>query len=154
MSEELTKLQVRNIEDVAVKAFRTEKIVEHNLDLSEWEIDRLYKDTLWVKLLDEPDAHTIKQGALYIPAARTKGVYRFAQVLMCGDETKYAKAGEYVRFPSMGVGMPYEKIVDGYKTYLIRETDVVAVVKYVGDSTPEDDISQKVLLSNINNTGE
>ena len=152
MSEDLTPLQLRNIEDAAVKAYKSEKIVEYDLDLSNWEIDVLYKDSLWVQLLDEPDAHTVKgkDSLLYIPVATQRGLYRFARVIKCGQEVKYAKEGQFIRFPSIGVGAPYEQTHDGFKTYIIRETDVMAVVKYVGSSTPEQDIQEKVVLANIN----
>lgn len=131
--EDLTKLQTATINHAVQKLYKTEKIVNYDLDLSKWRIKNLYKDTLWVQLLDEPDADTIVRNGITIPVSQTKGLFRLGKVLMCGPDVSHAKEGEIVRF-SQNVGMPYEQRVDGYKTWLLREDAVIAVVEFMGTS--------------------
>jgi len=130
-TETLTKQQNDNILHAVRKMYNTERIVNHNINTKQWKIKNLYRDTLWVKLIDEPDADTIMRGGIAIPVATTKGLFRLGQVMMCGPDIKYANVGEIVRFPQ-GVGQPYEKSVDGYKTWLLREESVIAVVEFDG----------------------
>ena len=129
--EELTKLQTATINHAVNKLYKTEKIVNYDLDLSRWKIKNLYKDTLWVQLLDEPDADTIVRNGITIPISQTKGLFRLGKVLMSGPDVNYAKEGEIVRF-AQNVGMPYEQKVGGYKTWLLREDAVIAVVEFMG----------------------
>lgn len=138
--EELTPLQNTNISHAVKKLYQSEKIVNYDIDLSKWKIKHLYKDTLWVQLLDEPDADTVKMGAIYVPAAKAKGLYRLGRVIKCGPDTKSAKEGEIIRFPQ-GVGQPYEQNVGGFKTWLLREDSVMAVVEFEG--------SQEELAENL-----
>ena len=131
MSEELTKLQESTISHVVKNSYRTEKIVNYDLDQTKWTIKHLYKDTIWVQLLDEPDADTVERNGIIVPVNQVKGLYRLGKVILCGAETKYAQVGEIVRFPQ-GVGQPYEQKVGGYKTWLLREDSVMAVVEFQG----------------------
>ena len=124
----LMPLQENNIRAAVKKLYKTEKIVNYDLDFSKWEIKKLYGTTLWVQLIDEPDADTIQKGLLTIPVSQAKGLYRIGKVLMAGCDVKQATAGEYIRFPQ-GVGSPYEVKVGGYKTWLIREEQVMMVVE-------------------------
>lgn len=127
MEEERTKLQDENILAAVKKLYQSEKIVNYDLDFTKWKIKKLYGTTLWVQLLDEPDADTIMKGSLAIPVQQAKGLYRIGRVLMAGSEVKHAKEGEYIRFPQ-GVGSPYETRVGGYRTWLLREELVMMVV--------------------------
>lgn len=130
--EELTPLQHININNSVKSLYRTEKIVDHNLDVSRWKIKNIYKDTIWVQLLDEPDADAIMRNGIVIPTSQTRPPFRFGKVIMCGDETKYAKVGEIVRFP-YGIGQPYDQTYGGYKTWMLREDSVIAVVEFDGN---------------------
>lgn len=131
--QELTPLQNLNIAHAIKKLYQTERIVNYDLDLSKWKIKHLYKDTLWVQLLDEPDADVIMRNGIAIAVSQAKAPYRLAKVILCGDDVKHAKIGEIVRFPQ-GVGQPYEQRVDGFKTWLLREDSVIAVVEFIGSS--------------------
>jgi hypothetical protein len=131
MSEEaepLQPLQQNNISAAIKKLYKTERIVNYDLDFSKWEVKKLYNTTLWIQLIDEPDADTIQKGLLTIPVQQAKGLYRIGRVLMAGPEVKHAQVGEYIRFPQ-GVGSPYEVKVGGYKTWLLREEQVMMVVE-------------------------
>jgi len=150
MEEELTKLQQENIaaaSKAVSKLYKNERIVDYDLDLSKWSFKRLYGNCLWVKMLDEPDADTVRsKGGIYVQVSGTKSPYRLAQVLMAGDEVKYAKVDEFIQYP-YGVGIKYTKSVDGYKTALIRETDVVAVMEHDGDfETALEEIKDAILI--------
>lgn len=127
-TEPLQPLQQNVISAAVKKLYKTEKIVNYDLDFSKWEIKKLYGTTLWVQLIDEPDADTIQKGLLTIPVSQAKGLYRIGKVLMAGCDVKQAKEGEYIRFPQ-GVGSPYEVKVGGYKTWLLREEQVMMVVE-------------------------
>lgn len=145
MSEDLTPLQKTNIDHVVKKLYQSEKIVNHDIDMTKWDIKKLYKDTLWLKMIDDPDANTImSKGGIALPVNTAKGLYRIGQVLMCGPGVVDAKEGDYVRF-NTGLGQPYEKIVDGYKTALVREDAIMMVVEFKGDDV-EQDIIDNILL--------
>lgn len=141
MEEERTKLQDENIKAAVKKLYQTEKIVDYNLDFSQWAIKKLYGTTLWVQLIDEPDADTIQKGLITIPVNQAKGLYRIGKVLMAGCDVKQANIGEYIRFPQ-GVGSPYEVKVGGYKTWLLREEQVMMVVE--PPSKDEEEIKKHV----------
>jgi hypothetical protein len=127
-SEPLQPLQQNVISAAIKKLYKTEKIVNYDLDFSKWEILKLYGNTLWVQLIDEPDADTIQKGLITVPVSHTKGLYRIGCVLMAGCDVKQAHVGEYIRFPQ-GVGSPYEVKVGGYRTWLLREDQVMMVVE-------------------------
>lgn len=140
-SEELTPLQTANISNAIRQFTNTERIVNYDVDLSKWKIKHLYKDTLWVQLLDEPSSDTVMQRGLILPVSQVKALYRLGRVILCGDDVKHAKVGEIVRFPQ-GIGQPYEQSVDGYKTWLLREDSVMAVVEFIGT---EDEMNDHIV---------
>lgn len=140
MSEELTKLTQHTISHAIQKHFKTEKIVNYDLDFSRWNIKKLYKDTLWVQMIDDPDADTIMRNGISIPISQSKGLYRLGRILMAGPDVKHAQVGEYIRFSS-GLGSPFEQKVGGYKTALIREEQVMMVVEFDGS---EDEIKKNL----------
>jgi co-chaperonin GroES (HSP10) len=129
--EDLTPLQNANISNVVKKLYSSERIVSFDLDLSKCKFKKLYKDTLWVQLLDEPDADTILKGGIYRPISTTKAPYRIGKVVMAGRDCKEALVGEYIQF-AYGLGSPFNKSIDGYKTILLREDQVMAVVEFEG----------------------
>jgi len=63
-----------------------------------------------------------------VPVSQAKGLYRIGRVLMAGPDVKSAQKDEYIRFPQ-GVGSPYEVKIGGYKTWLLREDQVMMVVE-------------------------
>ncbi|MFK5284429.1 hypothetical protein ACI3PL_33095, partial [Lacticaseibacillus paracasei] len=76
-----------------------------------------------VQLVDEPHADTFVRNGIILPTNKIHGLYRLGRVIKCGSEAKYAKEGEFIRFPQ-GVGSTFKQIVDGYKTWLVREDSV------------------------------
>lgn len=118
-----------NIKAIAEKYTRSEKIVDHDLNLNNWTFKNLYGNTLWILRLDEPDANLILKNNIVLMPEQVKGLYSLGKVLMIGDTVKHAKVGEYIIFPSQGFGQSAQKTVDGYKTYFIREDAVMAVVE-------------------------
>jgi co-chaperonin GroES (HSP10) len=144
MSAEAAK--ERLIEGIASKTFESNKIVNHNINLEQWKITKLYKDCLWVKLLDEPDANTVMKNGLVLMTSHAKGVYSLGEILMTGDESKHAKVGDKVLFIKH-VGQPAHCTVDGYKTHFVKEDAVMAIMEFNG--TPEEmktDIENQILL--------
>lgn len=144
--EELTKLQEATISHAIRKHYQSEKIVNYDLDFSRWNIKKLYKDTLWVQMIDDPDADTVVRNGIAIPISQSKGLYRLGKVLLAGQDVKEAKEGEYIRFAT-GLGSPFEQKVGGYKTMLLREEQVMMVVEFDGsDDEIKRSIEDNVLL--------
>lgn len=144
MSEDLSILSQNAIAAGIKRLYKTEKIVNHEINQTQWNIKHLYGNTLWIQLLDEPDADTVVSGSLVLPVASAKGMYRLGKILKCGPKTEFAKEGEYVKFMH-NVGQPWEKSVDGYKTWVIREDAIMAVVDFDGD----EQALQKHLLEDV-----
>jgi len=144
---EQNNAQERLIEAVVAKSqTRTERIVNHNIDLKDWKITQLYKDTLWVRLLDEPDTNQVVKNGLYLPTSSAKGIYSLGEILLCGPETKYALVGTRVLFVKQ-VGQPAHRTVDGYKTHFVKEDAVMAVMEYDGtEEEMKQDITDQILL--------
>lgn len=111
-----------------------DKVVNHDVKLDKWEIKNLYKDTLWVKMVDEPEADFIasKGGIILTASQKTRGFFRIGQVLKCGEDTKYAKEGQYILIPPQ-TGIIGFKSKEGYKTSFIKEDAVMAVIEFDGD---------------------
>lgn len=127
---------------------RNEKLINHKIDLKDWKITQLYKDTLWVKLLDEPDANNVMRNGIILAVSQAKGIYSIGEILMAGPDTKYAKVGSRVLFIKH-VGQPAERTVDGYKTHFVKEDAVMAVMEYNGtDEEMKQDITDQILLGN------
>ena len=131
---------------VANSQSRTERIVNHNINLKDWKITQLYKDTLWVKLLDEPDTNQVKKNGIFLPTSSAKGIYSLGEILMVGPETKYATVGSRVLFIKQ-VGQPAHRSIDGYKTHFVKEDAVMAVMEFEGtDDAMREDITNQILL--------
>ena len=141
--------QERLLESVINKRTYTEKLVNHNVDFKKWKIKKLYKDTLWVKLVDSPDAELVQVGSIVVRSDNTKGPYRFAEVIMIGPDVENAVVGDIVMFPN-GTGQPAHRSHEGYKTHFIREDAVTAVLEFEGtDSEMQKDIEAQLLLPDI-----
>lgn len=126
------------INAVAEQFSRTEKIVDYNIKYSDWNIDLLFKDTLWVQRLDEPDADLFTTGnsglLLTLDQLRkTKGLYSIGKVIKVGTEVKHTKIDDYVMFGATGIGQTAQKPIDGYQTYFLRESDIIAIVSKPAD---------------------
>lgn len=107
-----------------------DKIVNHDVNLQKWNITKLYKDTLWVQMIDEPDADYVHKNGLYLRPSAARPVFRLGKVLLAGP-TSTAKVDDYVLIPP-GFGIFGLKNVGGYKTCFIAEEKVMAVVEFDG----------------------
>jgi hypothetical protein len=137
----------QNLSAIVDKFSKTEKIVDHNISYDKWNITHLYGSTLWVKRLDEPDADSVIKGGIVLTVNQAKGLYAIGQVIMAGSDVKYAKPGQYILFPATGYGQSAQKVVDGFKTYFIREDSVMAVVSFDGDESEiPAEIEREILL--------
>lgn len=139
--------QQRLLTSVIDKKVYSEKIINHDISLDSWKIKKLYKDTLWLKLLDEPDADLIKKGMLYVKPASAKGKYRIAEVILSGPDTIHAKTGDRVIL-SNSVGQDGYRSYEGYKTWFVKEDAIMAVIEFEGtDEEMVQNIEDQLLLS-------
>jgi len=142
----MTDSQDRLVDSVVNSIPRSEKIVNHNIDLKDWRIVNLYKDSLWVKLIDEPDAHTVIKNGIVLTTTQAKGPYSLGEILMTGPDVKHAVVGSHILFVKQ-VGQPAHRSVDGYKSWFVREDAVMAVIEYVGTAEQmKNDITNQILL--------
>lgn len=139
--------QERLLKSVIDKKIYSEKIINHDVDLNKWNIRSLYKDTLWLKLLDEPDADLLKKGSLFVKASQIKGPYRLAEVIMVGPDSVNAKPGDRVILPQM-TGQPGYRSYEGFKTWFVKEDAIMAVLDFEGtDEEMHQDIEEQLLLN-------
>lgn len=139
--------QERLLQSVIDKKTYSDKIVNHDVDLTKWTIRSLYKDTLWLKLLDEPDADLLKKGSLFVKASQIKGPYRLAEVVLVGPDAVNAKPGDKVILPQM-VGQPGYRSFEGYKTWFVKEDAIMAVLDFEGtEDEMKQDIEDQLLLN-------
>lgn len=139
--------QERLLKSVIDKKVYSEKIVNHDVDLNKWNVKTLYKDTLWLKLLDEPDADLLKKGSLYVKPNTAKGKYRLAEVILAGPDAVHAKPGDRVIL-SNSVGQDGYRTYEGYKTWFVKEDAIMAVIEFEGtDEEMVQDIEEQLLLS-------
>lgn len=128
------------INAVAEQFSRTEKIVDYNIKYSDWNIDLIFHNTLWIQRLDEPDGdlmYSSGNGGLLLTLdqiRKTKGLYSIGKVLKVGTKVEHAKEGDYVMFGATGVGQTAQKPIEGFQTYFIRESDVIAIVSKPADA--------------------
>lgn len=127
------------IKSIAEQFSHTEKIVDYNIKYSDWNIELLYKDTLWVQRLDEPDADLFTTGnsglLLTLDQLRkTKGLYSIGKVLKVGTEVKHTKVDDYVMFGAINIGQTAQKPIGGFQTYFLRESDIIAIVSKPTDA--------------------
>jgi len=138
--------QDRLVESIVNSLPRREKLINHNIDLKQWKVKHIYKDTLWVKLIDEPDASTVLKNGIVLTSSQAKGPYSLGEVLMVGGDVVHAKVGDHVMFIKQ-VGQPAHRSVDGYKSWFVKEDAIMAVLEFEG--TPEEmheDITNQILL--------
>lgn len=113
-----------------------DKVVNFDVNLNKWSITNLYGNTLWVKMIDEPNAeYVMKKGLLLKTEQATRGFFRIGQILKCGNKTEHAKEQDFVLIPPH-TGIMGLKDVDGFKTIFISEDKIMAVIEF--DGTPED----------------
>lgn len=138
--------QDRLIESIVSSLPKSEKIVNHTIDLKDWRIRKLYKDTLWIQLLDEPDAHTVVKNGIVLTSNQAKGAYSLGKILMVGPDVQHAAVNDKVLFVKH-VGQPAHRSFEGYKTCFVREESIMAVLDYDGsDEQMFDDIRDQILL--------
>ena len=103
----------------------------HNFDLEEWDIEALFKDTIWMEFIDDIKGEKMSRGGLHIPdgAQSLKDFYRIGRVLKVGpDCSESVSEGAYVIVPP-NVGMKgLKKGPNGGPSLFIREELVMAVV--------------------------
>ncbi len=107
-----------------------DKVVNHDVNLEKWNIKSVYKDTLWVQMIDEPDATYVMKGSLFLKPEAARPSFRLGKVLLAGP-TATAKVDDYILIPP-GFGMFGLKSVGGFKTCFIAEERVMAVVEFEG----------------------
>ena len=102
-----------------------------DLDLRGYEIEELFKDTIWATYVDEDaDADSdgfVKRGDLVIPANQNRNFYRIAKVLKAGPDCSVSVVpGSYLLIPpQVGlVGIKHKN----HRTFFVRESLVMAVV--------------------------
>lgn len=141
-------LQHAAIADRLRKLTADEKIVNYDITFDNWEIDYVYKEMVWVKRLDEPDANFIaSKGGIILTPGDSKAPYAICEVLLVGPDVKKTKKGDFVLVPKVNCAASAQKIVDGYKTYFVREDGIMAGVTYKGKKEDiKADIEQNVLL--------
>lgn len=124
-----------------------EKIVNHDITFDNWDIEYVYKEMVWIKRLDEPDATFVQKGLILLPVTQTKAPFAICEVLMVGPDVKKTKVGDFVFIPIANCSTYAQKTVGGYKTYFVREDGILAGVKYVGPKNVQEDIQENILLN-------
>lgn len=110
-----------------------DKIVNFNVDLSKWNVEKPLKDVIWILMIDEPDTDYVKResGIVLATKSTTRSNFRIGKVLKCGDKCTDVKEGDFVMLPP-NVGMIGYKSIDGYKTLFTREETIMAVISFDG----------------------
>jgi len=127
------QVQAGNIDAILHKlSGQRDKIVNYDIDLKKWKIKSLYVNAMWVKRLDEPSAELVMKGLLYVPSAKLRGALSVCEILMIGPDVKSAKVGDFVLVPVQFIATDAMRLVDGFKTYYIREDAALSVVEYEG----------------------
>ena len=110
----------------------------HNFDLEDWDIDALFKDTVWMEYIDESDGDKKSRGGVYIPenARSLKDFYRIGRVLRVGpDCSESISEGSFVLVPP-NLGMKgLKKGPNGGPSLFIREELIMAVISPKDEET-------------------
>lgn len=141
-------LQHQTISERLKKLTMDEKLVNYDITIDNWDITYVYKEMVWVKRLDEPDANFIlSKGGLTLTPGDSKSPYAICEVIMTGPDVKVTKPGDFVMIPKVNCAANSQKIVDGYKTYFVREDGIMAGIKFKGNAEDiKTDIEQNILL--------
>jgi|TARA_R110000787_G_scaffold336_9_gene1299 hypothetical protein len=110
----------------------------HNFDLEDWNIDAVFKDTIWMEFIDGDDGDKQSRGGVIIPenARSLKDFYRIGRVLKVGpDCSDSVSAGCFVIVPPNLGMVGLKKGPNGGKSLFIREELVMAVVSPNDDET-------------------
>ena len=103
----------------------------HNFDLEDWDIDALFKDTIWAEFIDEVGHDSISRGGIHIPTTvnNLKDFYRIARVLKAGpDCSESVKPGAYLLIPPIMGMKGLKKGPSGGSSLFIAEDKVMAVI--------------------------
>ena len=120
-------------------------IVDHDTDLSNWDITELFADTIWAEYIDEEESDQegmIKRGSLHIPKRAARTFYRLAKVILAGPKcSESVKPGAYLLLPpqqgnyglnpgaTQGGGLPgVQKRGKIGPNVFLREQNVMAII--------------------------
>jgi hypothetical protein len=108
-------------------------VVNHNIDLTKWNIDKPLDDVVWTLMIDEPDSDEIKlDSGIFLPTqAKLRGFFRLGKALKIGPNVKLIKEGDFLLIPP-NRGLLGHKSSNGYKTLFIKENEVLSTVAFDG----------------------
>lgn len=112
----------------------SDKIVNHNVDLSKWNVEQVLGNTLWLWMIDEPDSQFVTRGSGIVLDTKStvRSVFRIGKVLKAGKTADVTKEGDFVLIPPTGVGIQGHQTKDGYKTLFISEDKILATINFNG----------------------
>lgn len=137
----------RMVEAILDNNRHDDKIVNFDLDLDKWDVVGLFQDAIWVQRLDEPSAnHIATKSGLIIPNNnRVRGQFSPIKILKVGPDVKTAKENDYALVHQQHMVHDAMKIIDGYKTYYLRESTLMSKIAYRGtEEEAKQDIEQKI----------
>jgi co-chaperonin GroES (HSP10) len=103
----------------------------HNFDLEDWDIDALFKDTIWGEFIDELKGEKTTRAGLIVPehAQSVKEFYRIARVLKVGPEcSDCVVEGSYVLVPPQLGLKGLKSGPNGGPTIFLKESNIMAVI--------------------------
>jgi co-chaperonin GroES (HSP10) len=103
----------------------------HNFNLEDWDINALFKDTIWGEFIDESNGEKKSKNGLIIPehAQSLKDFYRIARVLKFGpDCSECIQEGVYVLVPPQLGLKGLKKGPSGGPTIFLKESNIMAVI--------------------------
>jgi hypothetical protein len=110
----------------------SDKLINYDIDYTNWDVEQCLNDTIWLLMVDEPDGELVLRKGLYVKTQDTvKNAFRIGLVLNAGPDCKTVKEGQYVTIPP-GTGFYGHQTKEGHKTWFISEKAVMAVVKFTG----------------------
>lgn len=110
----------------------TNEQLNHSVDLSDWEITHLFKNTIWAEFLDDINGDKVTKGGLHIPSSATgslKDFMRIARVLKSGpDCSESLTEGSYILVPPIIGIKGMKEGPNGGPTVFLKEDDIMAVI--------------------------
>lgn len=113
----------------------------HNFNLDDWDINSLFKDTIWGEFIDEFKGEKKSKNGLIIPehAQSLKDFYRIARVLKFGpDCSECIQEGSYVLVPPQLGLKGLKEGPNGGPTIFIKESTIMAVISPKDEQTVKD----------------
>jgi hypothetical protein len=125
----------------------TNKIINYDIDLKNWKILSLRKDAIWMQRLDEPSATMFVRNGIVQTASSIKGPFAICKVLMVGKDITDINVGDTYLVPSPLCSVDAMRIVDGYKTYYVKEDALMSRIEYEGtEEEQKKSIEDDILL--------